>query len=347
MITPFFRSSLLNSFSLCPLRCFLEYSIGLRGEANKSALIGSTVHGVLELLALGKLAYQQGKESFKHDSFFGNFNTNRIIDAGNIDSYIKISYDYYDKENPGLFGSDSYDECVKLSYRAIHHHNGAFDPRNSNICAAELPFEMDITDKWASYQYESPSGLIKGRLALKGTIDLVCIEDENTFHCIDYKTSKAANDWASGKTKVVQVKDPEKETSLYNDQQLMLYYYVLANKFPDKDIIMTLYFIRIDKAFTVVFDRKKDLPRIHAWLRERFEYIKSVEKPDWIDGTKDGWKCRFCPHNKNKQVGSKLSVCKFYQKQFASQTMKEIMDLHADFSTISSYGSGGSTANRE
>ena len=127
----------------------------------------------------------------------------------------------------------------------------------------------------------------------------------------------------------------------------MLYYYVLAHKFPDKNIIMTLDFIRINKAFTVVFDRKRDLPRIHSWLKERFEYIRSIEKPEWIDGTPHGWKCRFCPHNKNRHVGSKLSVCKFYQKQFASQTLDEIMKVNADYSLIRSYGQGGSSKDRE
>lgn len=351
MITPFFRSSLLNTVSLCELRGFIEYSVGLRGGANKSALTGSTVHGVMELLALWKLAQQNNKDEFEHDSFgvfdYNDFNVG--CEESLREELLRISYSYYDKESPGLFENDSYEECLQLVYKALKFHNGSYDPRNCNIYAAELPFEITLKDEWAQYEYETPSGKVTGSLSLKGTIDLVTSVDENTIECLDYKTSKNHNDWASGKLKVSDriPKKPDKESSLYNDTQLMLYYYVLANTFPDKDIIMTLYFIRIDKAFTVVFDRKKDLPRIHEWLRERFEYIKSVEQPTWIDGTKDGWKCRWCPFNKNKQPGSKLSVCRYYQKEFSSKTQQEIMLANANYKLIGSYGAGGSQKNRE
>ena len=334
--------------------------MGHRGESNKSALIGSTVHGVMELLALAKLAHQQGKSGFIHDSFsllpdeYGQpigseFDTNAILNEVSNNDLLKISYDYYSRESPGIFIEDSYKECLKLVDQALSHRNGAFDPRSYDMYAAELPFEIELKDPWANYIYQSPEGIVTGQLCLKGTIDVVYQEDANTLHCLDYKTSKACNDWATGKTKVADrvPKDPEKQTSLYKDQQMMLYYYVLANTFPDKDIIMTLYFIRINKAFTLVFDRKKDLPRIHEWLRERFEYIKTVEKPSWIDGTAEGWKCRFCPHSKNKQPGSKLSVCRFYQKEFASKKLDEIMRINADYSQLHSYGAGGSTKERE
>lgn len=350
MITPFFRSSLLNTLSLCELRMFLEYSVGYRGESNLAALTGSTVHGVMEVLALYKLALQNDECAVVHDSF-GCLTTQELAEPENIliEKLLRISYDYYDKENPGIFIEDSYKECLKLVNQALSHCNGAFDPRSYNMYAAELPFEIELKDPWAAYSYESPNGLVTGQLCLKGTIDVVYQEDANTLHCLDYKTSKAANCWATGKTKVADriPKDPSKETSLYNDQQMMLYYYVLAHKFPDKDIIMTLYFIRINKAFTLIFDRKKDLPRIHNWLRERFEYIKSVEIPTWIDGTENGWKCRFCPHNKNKQSGTKLSICRFFQNQFKKKSMDEIMVAHTDYNQLHSYGAGGSSSNRE
>ena len=184
MITPFFRSSLLNCFELCPLRCFIEYSVGLRGEANLSALVGSTVHGVMEILALYKLAYQNNQFTFSHDSF-GEFTLDDIDEKWNEEVVreflLDISYDYYNKESPGIFTEDSYKECLKLVNQALSFQNGSFDPRNSNIYAAELPFELEINDDWAFYEYEDDKGnIINGQLALKGTIDLVCIEDENT-----------------------------------------------------------------------------------------------------------------------------------------------------------------------
>lgn len=330
------------------MRMFLEYTVGHRGESNHSALIGSTVHGVMELLALAKFADQKRERVFVHDSF-GKFETQYVMNAIEMNNLLDYSYNYYNKESPNIFTEESYEECLKLVNQALKHCNGAYDPRTYDMYAAELPFEMELQDDWASYSYETPEGVINGKLRLKGTIDVTYKEDDNLLHCLDYKTSKACNDWATGKTKVADrvPKDKEKQTSLYNDQQMMLYYYVLANTFPDKDIIMTLYFIRINKAFTLVFDRKTDLPRIHAWLKERFEYIREVEKPTWIDGTPEGWKCRFCPLSKNKQPGTRLSICRFFQNQFKTKSMDEIMSAHADYSQLNSYGAGGSSKDRE
>lgn len=306
----------------------------------------------MEVLALYKLALQNGQFEFIHDSFgeFGIEEFTKTTEDKLRENLLTVSYNYYNKESPNIFTEDSYKECLKLVNQALTHCNRSFDPRNYDMYAAELPFEIELKDDWAGYVYNTPKGeKVSGQLCLKGTIDVVYREDTNTLHCLDYKTSKAANDWASGKTKVSDrvPKNPDKETSLYNDQQMMLYYYVLANTFPDKDIIMTLYFIRINKAFTMVFDRKKDLPRIHAWIKERFETIKNDERPMFIDGTKDGWKCRFCPHNTNKQPGTKLSICRFYQNQFKKNSMNEIMFSNANYNIISSYGAGGSSKERE
>lgn len=305
----------------------------------------------MEVLALYKLACQNDECVIVHDSFgYINMDLFSQSEKDIRKQLLDISYSYYDNENPGIFVDSSYKECAMLVDRGLSYCHGAFDPRSYNMYAAELPFDITLKDDWSKYEYMTPEGKdIKGNLRLRGTIDVVYQEDENTLHCLDYKTSKAANDWASGKTKVAarNVADKEKETSLYNDQQMMLYYYVLANIFPDKDILMTLYFIRINKAFTMAFDRDKDLPRIHNWLRERFEYIQSMQKPTWIDGTKDGWKCRFCPHAENQQPNTKQSVCRFFQKQFATKTMDEIMATHGNYKQLHSYGSGGSTQNRE
>ncbi len=337
MITPFLRSSLINTFELCQGRAWLDYGIGLRGEAGKAALIGSCVHGVLELFGCQKLAIQNKQDHFEHDSF-GHWQCSVLAEKF-PSTVLDVVYRYYDENNSGLFDGTSYKECEKIVNQALELHDGAFDPRNSNIIAVEYPFDIQVDEPWGEYEYESPTGIVKGRLSLKGTVDQISYEDENTIHILDWKTGKTTKNWATDKEKDL--------ASLYDDIQLQLYYYALSKCFPKiENVLITLYFIRINTPFTIGFDRS-DLPKVENFIREKYEEILSVENPKFIAGTKIGWKCRFCAHSKNKQSGTNKSVCDFFQEQLRRYGYNKTMKKFARWESINSYGSGGSSKDRE
>lgn len=336
MITPFLRSSLLNQFTTCQGRCFIEYGIGRRGETNRSALEGSTVHAVMEACARIKLAQQNGMDAFNHNEF-------GYWDCDSFDpiKFLDRIYDKYNADNPGIYNEDSYKVCKKCVEKALSFQNGAFDPRNADIFGIEYEFDIEIKKPWAWMKYTEADGTVKEQyLRLKGTVDLVVKVDENTLEVRDYKTNKNLQDWVTGKTKILE--------SLYEDQQLQLYYYVVANLFPEyESILITLYFIKTESPFTLAFERK-NLPQIEEFIRERYETIKDTIKPTWmIDDDKSRWKCKWCPHYKNKELGTKQTVCNFFRNTLAREGYDKTMAKHADWRSLTRYGAGGSVKDRE
>lgn len=333
MICSFIRSSLLNEITLCSGKAFISYNIGLRGKANKSALEGSAFHAVFEILALEKLAQQNNQPYIEHDSF-GKLDYN----YSSIADYIDIAYDYYNKESPGVFDDESYPLIHKLVNKGLTYANGVMDPRRYSIVAAEFPFDISLEKEWSRHSFDSPSGKVEGYLTLKGTCDLLIEDDPDTLWVVDYKTSKGLMDWGTGKEKT--------ELTLRNDPQLKLYFYALAHSFPYQNIVMNLYFVKLDRVFTIVFDRKQ-LPEIEEFIREAYENIISIDKPEFIDVGPNKWKCRFCNYSKELQPGSKKTICKFFQGELANKGINKTLMEHANFSIISDYGAGGSKANRE
>lgn len=350
MIVPFLRSSLINTYDLCQGRSIIEYGVGRRGEAGKAALIGSCVHGVLEIAALYKLAQQKDPEniSFVHDSFgsWGGEFSSRVA--------LNVVYNYYNKESPDLFTEDSYSECEKLLEKAFSFEDGSFDPANQNIIAAEYAFDIPMKRDWAKYSYTEPNGtVVNDYLSLKGTVDLITQVNDHTICCTDYKTGKTANDWATGKTKTsemvvegVVIEDNDKTTSLYKDAQLQLYYYALAHDFFDKDIIINLYFVRLNKLFTIIFERT-DLPKIEKFLQSKYEEMVQTTQPTWLVDTKNRWKCKWCPHYTNREAGTNQTVCWHFKNAIARKGYDKVMADKADWKSISSYGAGGSSKSRE
>ncbi|MAJ03272.1 MAG: hypothetical protein CMH03_00685, partial [Marinovum sp.] len=118
-----------------------------------------------------------------------------------------------------------------------------------NVVDPEPHFDIPIEEDWAKYEYEMPNGeVIEGRLAIKGTIDLVTKIDDDTIEVIDWKTGRRL-DWATG-----QEKDYKKLTT---DAQLLLYNYAISKLYPDyKQAIMTIFFVKDGGPFSMCFDKE-------------------------------------------------------------------------------------------
>jgi len=266
IIVTYFRSSSYNTHSLCEQQYFLEYVLGYRGPSGLKADKGTTVHKVLEILAVIKKA-QQDDVKVIDDDVVGK------IDISNysLDLIIEQVYKYYSEANSHhKWTPKDYKDCHAWVYKAIEFNNGMFDPRNRHILCPEQHFDIEIKKPWSAYSYDTPEGKLEGNLAIKGTIDLITLVNDNTIEIIDWKTGRRL-DWATGKEKT--------QEKLQVDPQLRIYYYAISQLYPHiENIIFSIYFINDGGPFSICFD-KSDMYKTEDMLRQKFQIVKNSRKP--------------------------------------------------------------------
>lgn len=340
MILTFIRSSMFGSLSLCEHRFFLDFNIKRPQKPNEGTLIGSCVHSVCEALALEKIATQNHCKEISHE-YLGNYNLGDYT----LDEQIEIIFKKYDEEFPNTFDAESLKKCKSSVQKVLNYHNGAYDPRNTEMVAAEHPFDFEIKKPWAWYSYDTPNGKLEGYLRIKGTMDVIAKEDDETYHILDYKTGGLIN-WANGKIKDLKYMQNE-------DKQLKLYFYAICNVFPHiKYFLITIFYMNEGKAFTVVFDRK-DLPKIEKDIQKTFERIKEITIPKLKDRFTyiEAFKrkidtCKFCNHSKTKELNGQ-TTCEFFKDKITTDGMDQVLIDFANFDEITRYGSGGGKGDRE
>lgn len=274
MITSYIRSSSFTTHDDCEQRYLLEYVLGWRGKGNLKCDAGTIVHGVLEQLAIIKLA-QQNKETYIENEYIGKLDVNEY----KLDHIIEKVYLYFTK----LFDhhnwtEESFNFCKTSVYKAIEFNNGTFDPRNRTIVLPEQHFDIEIKQPWAAYKHIFQGKEYSGQLALKGTVDLITSIDDRTLEIIDWKTGKKF-DWNRGIAKDY--------ASLKKDPQLLIYHYAVHCMYPEvEQVVVTIFFINDGGPFTLCFN-KSDLPQTEEMLKRKFEQIKKTQTPK-LNKT---WKC--------------------------------------------------------
>ena len=221
MIISYLRSSSLGTLEMCEMKYFFQYVLGMKDKTNKKAVLGTIVHRTMQVLADKKKAQLDKKKLVENDDI-PNLN---FFQCDDIEYITRICFDYYKKheEDVGLDEKD-YKTCVQWVNKALEYSNGSLDPRNQNVYATELFFDIEIKKPWAKYTYNINGKKISGNLAIKGTVDLIIKEDDVYYQVLDYKTGKRLN-WATGKEKTYE--------DLCSDKQLMLYFYALKNMYKD------------------------------------------------------------------------------------------------------------------
>ena len=224
MFITYFRSSSLGSWEFCQQKYFMSYVLGLPEESGKKASMGTSVHKVLECLAVIKKQIQDddsitfiddehiGRIDFiKEDLLKPTFLTCAQVDTINksrssktiykspcllkyndirygedlVEYIFKKAYAHYSQ--PGWTHLDKRD-CHNWTWMALEYQNGNFDPRKRNIVDAEPHFDFEIPHDWAKYEYTLPNGEeISGNLAIKGTIDLISEVSPGILEIIDWK----------------------------------------------------------------------------------------------------------------------------------------------------------------
>lgn len=183
MIITYLRSSSYGTHCMCEQQYFIEYVLGYKSPSNKKADKGTICHKVLEILANIKLCDQYQSTSFV-DDILGSISVKKY----DLDHIIEQVYGYYSGQfKHHQWESKDLKDCHKWVYKALSDHNGAFDPRSRLIVQPEQHFDIVIDKPWADYEYETKDGLLKGKLAIKGTIDLITKVNDNTLEVIDWK----------------------------------------------------------------------------------------------------------------------------------------------------------------
>jgi hypothetical protein len=331
MIITYFRSSSYNVHSMCEQQYFGEYVLGWRGLSGQKADKGTICHKVLEILAIIKKAQQDGTISVE-DDVIGEIDTTHY----NLNTIIEKVYKYYTEKSPHhKWSIKDYKDCHAWVYKAIEFNNGMFDPRNRNILMPEQHFDFEIKKPWAKYSYKLFDGSdLEGHLAMKGTIDLITLVNNDTIEVIDWKTGRRL-DWATGQEKT--------QEKLENDPQLRIYHYAIKYLYPHiKHIIFSIYFINDGGPFSICFN-DSDIIETENMLRQKFDIIKNVKRPK----LNKSWMCsKLCHFGKTTFENTSVEpiieyrdgqICQKGSVMTKCEQIKHDLDLYGIDTTINLY----------
>lgn len=316
---------------MCEQQYFIEYVLGWRGPSGQKADKGTIVHKVLEILAIIKKGQQDGLTEID-DDVVGHIN----VDKYNLDIITEKVYKYYTEKSPHhKWLPKDYKDCHSWVYKAIELNNGMFDPRNRNILMPEQHFDFEIKKPWSKYSYNLVDGsVLEGNLAMKGTIDLITLVNEDTIEVIDWKTGKRL-DWATGQEKT--------QEKLENDPQLRIYHYAIKHLYPNiKNIIFSIYFINDGGPFSICF-HDSDIAETENILRRKFDTIKQTTKPK----LNKSWMCsKLCHFGKTTFANTNIEpITEYRDGQLCSkdstmtkcEQIKHDLDLYGIDATIGLY----------
>lgn len=322
---------------MCQQKYYFSYVLGVKDKENGKAIMGSVVHKNLELLARYKLALQAKKKTFVDDNF-GRIKNSQV----SIEYFNELSHEYYETNFPGIMPKEAKTITLDWTIRALERLDGQMDPRNQNIFAVEEFFEVEIDKPWAKYSYELNGQKIEGQLGLKGTVDLIVHEDDVYFHIMDYKTGRRFN-WATEEIKTYEL--------LQEDKQLLLYYYALRLKYPEKRFYVSIYFINDHKIdgelvegglFTFVFD-DTDFEKAEKMLRKKFEEIRDTNRPRLLSPTCSNWKCKsLCRYSQViPEFSTEKPACLFIRDEIEKHGIDYVTSKYANAKALSTYTGGG------
>lgn len=307
---------------MCPLRYFIEYTLGIKQKSGIAAVKGNVVHKAMEGLGLWKIATDKGERV--QDDLYGNL----PMDKFEPDTLTEIAYDYYSSIETHLKWDNFHkNECIKWTRTACTMDGGRFDPRNCNMFAIETRFDIELPYDWAKFDYTLLDQHITGTFSIKGAIDVLIELDKDTLLIRDWKTG-ARKCWVSGKPKTYQM--------LQEDFQLMLYWYAVRKKFPQyKYVLVSIVYIKDGGEFLIHFDDSTE-KKVENLLRRRFELIKNVDRPK----RKRGFYCRFCEYDKfNDDFG--MSKCDFFKNEVYTIGANLATEIYGNHDALTKYQDGG------
>tara|TARA_Y100000310_G_scaffold214818_1_gene215789 strand:+ start:289 stop:1320 length:1032 start_codon:yes stop_codon:yes gene_type:complete len=321
MLVTYIRSSSYNNYDYCQQQYFINYVLGHPTTSGKKAQMGTIVHKVMECLAACKKKTQDTPSSSLMsvtDDAIGTvtFTKSRLMTKEFVDDIVDKSLEHYTANCVHSYTEKDKNDCRKWSWMALDYNSGQFDPRLRNIVATEPHFDIPIEEDWAEYEYNMPDGsTLKGRLAIKGTIDLVTEVDDGIIEVVDWKTGRRL-DWATGQEKTYE--------KLEEDPQLLLYNYAISKSFPDyQQSIMTIFYIKDGGPFSLCFDDSSQ-DKFLGMLKNRFEEIQDTEIPRMLSPDQKHWKCtKLCDFYKNDWGDTGVNICQHVNNQLQNNGLEK------------------------
>ena len=160
--------------------------------------------------------------------------------------------------------------------------------------------------------------------------------EDKTYLCTrnmipTHNSGKRLN-WATGKEKTYEC--------LTKDPQLLLYYYALKRKFPEREFYVSIFYVNDGGIFDIAFD-DDDYLKAENMLKQKFEYIKSVQLPNQISKEQTHWKCKYlCAFSEiNEETGK--TTCNEYHDMIKSEGIDVVTAKYGNTKKLTTYGSGG------
>lgn len=334
MLCPYLRSSQIGSWKVCNLQTILTYVFGFQNRAGAAASMGTCVHKMMELRALGAMAKKKGDQKFEYEDW-GEIDVDWAMD---IHQTIDKVYEHQQKLDHHINWKNApKSKILKGAHKAITDFP-QYDPANLNIIKVEQFFDIEIKENWAKYSREINGKTIEGYLHLKGTIDCVLDLGNNVYECFDFKHGKRSC-FATGQEKTLDF--------LSKDHQLLFYLYALKKLYPDKDFIMSLYFINNGGIYSVVGDDKM-YQSAEKMIKQVFREITNVKYPILLDPTRQDFRCKYCcEYSKPASFTNGKSVCQFFHEEIKTNGLEKTISTYADLDKITLYQDGGGKKNVE
>lgn len=328
MIVCYLRSSSIGTLGMCEMQYFFQYTLGFRGKTNKKAVLGTIMHRALQILGDKKIAQNNNKRKVKND----DIEDLTLKQCDDIDYITTISFNHYKAHETDVdLTPADLRQCIRWVNKAITYNDCSLDPRNQEIIDTELFFDIEIKEDWAKYKYKIKEEEVSGYLSIKGTVDVVIKESDVYFRILDYKSGKRLN-WATNKEKTYEC--------LTKDPQLLLYYYALKRKFPEREFYMSIYYVNDGGIFDIAFD-DDDFKKAENMIKQKFQYIKNVQVPKQISRDQTHWKCKYlCAFSKiNEETGT--STCNEYHQMIKSEGVDAVTEKYGNIKKLKVYGDGG------
>lgn len=314
------------------MKHYITYALGFPHKSGKSAALGTIWHKTAELRALGFAALKNKRKTFTDD----NFGKVSAKDAINPEITIPLCFEYYKNIETHINFTNADLKTLFNWYHNTWEKYPEYDPQNLNVIKTEQYFDFEIDKPWAEYNYDIDGEKINGRLFVKGTMDQIVDHGDGVYELVDFKTGQMRKDFATGEEKTLEY--------MKGDNQLLLYFIALKHLFPDKEFILTLFYINQGGAFSVLGSNKM-LEDAWAMLQLNFEKISKNRNPRQLDPSNQDWRCKYCCNYSKPYQDTGLSFCQFMKKEIILNGIDKTTDRYIKRENFNSYSEGGGRKN--
>jgi hypothetical protein len=314
MIITHIRSSFLNQYSsTCQHSAFIEYCLLLKSAPHPKTIWGSIYHLCMELIGKLRICQQKNEMSFIHEDI-GEIKLSfyeELYDEKYIQELCRRAFNFYQQKYPDKIFDKDYKQIEKWVFQTLTYKNGLTDPRNKDIIACELKFDIPIDEQWANYNY--PEFGIFGNVHFHGTIDQIIRQTDDIYEITDFKSGSLHN-FNTGQDKDY--------VELMTEIQCKFYHYIIFKLFPHlKQTLFSYFYVRYLSPYTIVFD-KEDIKNTEKQLKETFLEIKRNTYPKLKSKHRTHFFCKkICHFCKHSLPNSPLCICEEIQNSIQENGM--------------------------